>query len=115
MKRNLSADRLQVALMDKEMSAAELSRQSGLSRSHISHYVNGTHTPGNVAAKKMGDVLGCSPVWLMGFENVNRDGEVTESFETTLATAFNNADDSTKRLVAYALGLTKYLDKKEGE
>ena len=63
-----TARRLNEAMNDKHLRAVDLAAKSGVSKSSLSHYMNGTHTPSNVAAVALGDVLGVSPVWLMGFD-----------------------------------------------
>ena len=68
MKNKLTAKRLQIALSNKEMKPQELADKSGVSKSSISQYVNGSHAPGNISAKKMGKVLNVEPMWLMGFD-----------------------------------------------
>lgn len=60
--------RIVKALDNMEMSAQELSNLSGVGKSSISHYVNGSHCPSNIAAFKLGNVLNVAPEWLMGFD-----------------------------------------------
>ena len=64
---SLSARRLKEALDDKGMKPQELSNLSGVNKSSLSQYINGSHTPSNISAGKMAKVLGVSPLWLMGF------------------------------------------------
>lgn len=90
MKNELTAKRLQIALSNKEMKPQELADKSGVSKSSISQYVNGSHAPGNISAKKMGKVLNVEPMWLMGFDvemrkdfsskSANEDIEFLEKF-----------------------------------
>lgn len=68
MKNELTAKRLQIALSNKEMKPQELADKSGVSKASISQYVNGSHAPGNISAKKMGKILNVEPMWLMGFD-----------------------------------------------
>lgn len=68
MKYEISAKRLIMALERKGMIAQELSDQTGIHKSSISQYVNGSHVPSNISAGKMAAVLGVSPVWLMGYD-----------------------------------------------
>lgn len=73
MKYPVTANRLNEALNEANMTPQELSRKSGVNKASISQYRNGTHKPGNVSSGKMAEVLGVSPVWLMGFD-VEKDG-----------------------------------------
>lgn len=68
MKNSITSKRLLEALNDKNMNQAELSRRSGVSESSLSHYINGSHKPSNLAAGSIAEILDVSPVWLMGFD-----------------------------------------------
>jgi repressor LexA len=68
MKNELTAKRLSEALSDANMKAQELADKSGVSKSSISQYVNGSHSPSNISSGKMASILGVNPLWLMGFE-----------------------------------------------
>ena len=52
MKNELTAKRLQAALTDANISQQELAEKSGVSKASISQYMNGSHAPGNISAKK---------------------------------------------------------------
>lgn len=84
MKYELTAKRLQVALMNTHMKPQELANRSGVSKSSISQYVNGVHAPSVSSSQKMGNILQVNPLWLMGF-NVNMQiGLPTEGTEGLL-------------------------------
>lgn len=68
MKNELTAKRLRKALSDINMKPQELADKSGVSKSSISQYVNGSHAPSNISSGKMGKVLNVEPMWLMGFD-----------------------------------------------
>lgn len=65
-----TARRLRQALERKGYTQQDLADMSGIGKSSISHYVNGTHAPGNISAYKMAQCLGVSPEWLMGFDEI---------------------------------------------
>lgn len=46
----------------------EFSRRTGVGKSSISQYVNGTNAPGNITASKIGNAFGLDPMWVMGFD-----------------------------------------------
>ena len=46
----------------------EFSKRTGIGKSSISQYVNGTNAPGNITAAKIGDAFGLNPMWIMGFD-----------------------------------------------
>ena len=52
----------------RKMTAQELSDKSGVGKSSISHYVNGSNEPHNKNAAKLASVLNVNPQWLMGFD-----------------------------------------------
>lgn len=64
MKYKECANNLKKAMADKNLTAQELSELSGVGKSSISHYVNGTHKPGVVASLKLSRVLGINPALL---------------------------------------------------
>lgn len=68
MKHKLTADRLNEALNEANMTAQELSKKSGVSKASISQYRHGTYKPSNISSGKMGKVLGVNPLWLMGYD-----------------------------------------------
>lgn len=68
MKYLLTSSRLREALDDNHMTQQQLSDKSKVAKASISHYVNGSHEPGNKSAYMMAKVLGVSPAWLMGFD-----------------------------------------------
>lgn len=68
MKNELTAKRLQLALSNANMKPQELADKSGVSKSSISQYVNGSHAPSNISSGKMGKILNVEPMWLMGFD-----------------------------------------------
>lgn len=67
MKHEETAKRLKDALYENNMKPQELADLSGVSKSSISQYINGSHKPSNISAGKMAAVLGVDPMWLMGF------------------------------------------------
>lgn len=76
MKNEITAKRLQIALSNKNMKPQELCDASGVSKSSISQYINGSHCPSNISSGKMGKILNVNPLWLMGFDvqmNVETD------------------------------------------
>lgn len=68
MKNEVTAKRLQLALSNANMNQQELVEKSGVGKSSISHYINGSHAPSNISAGKIAKVLGVEPLWLMGFD-----------------------------------------------
>ena len=68
MKNELTAKRIQLALSNANIKPQELAEKSGVSKSSISQYVNGSHAPSNISSGKMAAVLGVNPLWLMGFD-----------------------------------------------
>jgi len=75
MKHKITAQRLREAMEDKKISAQELSNITGIGKSSISQYVNGSHTIGNIKAYQIAKVLDVNPMWLMEFDvPKQRDG-----------------------------------------
>lgn len=68
MKNKETALRLRTALQNINMKPQELAEKSGVSKSSISQYVNGSHAPSNISSGKMAKILKVNPLWLMGFD-----------------------------------------------
>lgn len=68
MKHELTAKRIQKALISANISAQELSNRCGVAKASISQYVNGSHKPSNISSGKMAPILDVNPLWLMGFD-----------------------------------------------
>lgn len=87
MKNELTAKRLQLALANANMNQQELADKSGVSKSSISQYINGSHAPGNISAEKISSVLNVEKLWLMGFDVEMESTEYGASDEYTRITA----------------------------
>ncbi len=62
--------RLIKAMKESGIRATDLAERTGLSKARISQYVNGRYVPKSDAILRLAEVLGVSPLWLMG-ENVS--------------------------------------------
>ena len=60
--------RIKEALEIRGMTAAELSKKSGIGKGSISKYLNGIVMPKQSAIGAMARALGVSPAWLMGYD-----------------------------------------------
>lgn len=101
------AERFKSAMADKGITASELSRMSGVPRPSISQYTTGRSVPSNLYASKIGEVLGVSPTWLMGFdtprEEIKPDKRFSEEVEDMLNDIVKLSPDQFKRLKKYLL------------
>ena len=79
-----TAMRIRKILDLRNMSAQQLADRSGVGKSSISHYVNGSNEPHNQNAGKMAAVLHCDPQWLMGFDVPMEKSEEHYDFYITL-------------------------------
>lgn len=93
-KYTISAQRINEALIDAGMKAQDLADKTGIAKASISHYVNGYYCPTSSKAKKMADVLGVSPVWLMGFDvpKYSQKSSVTEDLIKDIAIFLRDGD-----------------------
>ena len=69
MKYELTATRLKKAMDKKGLNQQALANLSGVTKSSISHYVNGKNVPDNFQAYKLAKALDCEPAWLMGTDD----------------------------------------------
>lgn len=85
-----TAKRLKESLNDNAMIAQELADRSGVKKSSISQYLNGSHKPSNQSSGAMAQVLNVNPLWLMGFDvtkesDIDRMKRTAEIFNRNLA------------------------------
>ncbi len=66
-------------LLGKGMTAAELARQSGIPKQHISNWTRGVGDPADKSLRRVAEVLGCSPGDIATFEmEFQRNEKVVE-------------------------------------
>ena len=70
-------DRLNEALKVRNMTAAELSKLTGLNKSSVSRYLSGSSIPRSLAIGNMARALHVNPAWVLGY-NVPMEAEETE-------------------------------------
>lgn len=102
MKYELTATRLKKAMAEKGFSQQELCNRSGVTKSSISHYVNGKNVPDNFQAYKLAKVLDVAPEWLMAIDDPNF--VVVENNDLQKEISSMN-EDQLKRLLKYARSL----------
>lgn len=61
-------DRFSVVLNDRNMSMADISKRTGISRSSLSEYAKGKFVPKQDKVYLISKALDVSPAWLMGFD-----------------------------------------------
>lgn len=66
MRMDTFARRLNMALDERNMSAAELARLAGIGESSMSQYRNGTYEPKQRRLQRFSEILDVSIPWLMG-------------------------------------------------
>ena len=67
--------RLNEALSARGMTAAELSRLSGINKSSLSRYLSGESIPRSLAIGKMATALRVNPAWVLGYSVPMEMGE----------------------------------------
>lgn len=85
MKYELTANRLKELMKEKGITQQGLSNMSGVTKSSISHYVNGKNVPDNFQAYKLAKALDCDPAWLMGTDDPNLIVVENTELQKTLA------------------------------
>lgn len=63
------ADRLNLALKSKNISAAALSRQTGISKGMLSDYLHNKHVPKQDKVYILAQALQVNTQWLLGYED----------------------------------------------
>lgn len=114
MKNEITAKRLQIALLSANMSQQELVEKTGIHKASISQYINGVHAPSNINASKIGEILEVEPLWLMGF-NVKMKKEFSYDEGTKDAEFIKKFSLLTQRDKEIVLNLmNSMITKKEG-
>lgn len=103
-------DRLNEALVLRDVTPAELHRRTGISESTISQYRSGYAEPKKKKLQLIADALSISPAWLMGLDvpivDERRAGKVVPgSPANEILEAYERADEKTKMAVRFLLGL----------
>ena len=65
--RDILIERMKATMEKLDISAAELSRRTGIRSSSISDYLTGKYAPKQDKIDLIAEALGVSPVWLMGW------------------------------------------------
>lgn len=116
MKYQITAARLREALNDNHMKPQELADASGVNKSSISQYINGSHAPSNTSSGKLAKILNVNPLWLMGFESPKYNNPAATSSsasptfsqeESDIALAYRKASEDTKNAAAAVLGVKR--------
>lgn len=110
--------RIKEAMNDKNISAIELSRLSGVGKAAISHYVNGRYCPHNKNAVMIANVLNVNPTWLMGFDvpkHLNKTNELypLSADERTLIEAYRSNDATYRKMIEMII--FNYKQSQEGD
>lgn len=118
MKNDLTAKRLQLALSNTNMNQQELANKSGVGKSSISQYKNGSHVPNRDNAEKLASVLNVEKLWLMGFDvemeiakydssdeytkAVDQIGKNDRAAQKMIIEFCKLSEDNKKRMLAYS-------------
>lgn len=81
--RDILIERMKSAMEKLDISAAELSRRTGIRSSSISDYLTGKYAPKQDKIDLIAEALGVSPVWLMGWEDENGLKNAMRVFDAT--------------------------------
>lgn len=89
---------------------AELVEKSSVNKGSISQYYNGVHIPSSNNAKKLGDVLGVNPLWLMAFDAPRyysgyANSKDNEPLHEKIIEKFDKLEDSQKQLILKMLDI----------
>lgn len=68
MKASNSKERLKEMMIALELKPADICRRSGLQKSALSNYINGTREPRQDQISLICDPFGINPAWLMGYD-----------------------------------------------
>lgn len=81
--RDILIERMKATMEKLDISAAELSRRTGIRSSSISDYLTGKYAPKQDKIDLIAEALGVSPVWLMGWDDENGLKNTIRVFDAT--------------------------------
>lgn len=81
--RDILIERMKATMEKLDISAAELSRRTGIRSSSISDYLTGKYAPKQDKIDLIAEALGVSPVWLMGWDDENGLKNAMRVFDAT--------------------------------
>ena len=90
------AQRLKQVMEYKEIRQADLAKWTGLSQGMISQYLSGMSVPRGDNLQKIAYVVGASPGWLMGYDNVQTGADGIMMLYTALS------EDGKQKVYEYA-------------
>lgn len=111
-----TAMRLRKAMEAKNLTPQELSNKSGVSKGSISLYLSGQNEPRTRNAGKMAEVLGVTPMYLMGFDmdivEAAKNGAKRTKTIAEINTIMNEVnDEQLKRLLEFA----QFIKERKGD
>ncbi len=71
--------RLDEMLKERNMRAAQLSRESGVNKATLSQYLKGVYEPKHELLCRIAETLGVTPEWLEGFDTVKHPDDTPET------------------------------------
>lgn len=109
MKITNSRNRIKQLLNDSGDTQNEMARKTGLTKSAISNYINGTREPRQDAIYKLSEAYDVSPSWLMGLSSPKRDEEMIRSRLVKLRLDYLDIDeDDTEKLRMFESRMSYY-------
>ena len=93
-------NRLNEALHLRDITAADLSRMTGINKSSLSRYLSGESIPRSLAIGKMAEALHVNPAWVLGYDVPMENGTPFVKLEIDKLSPENQ-----QRLFAYYEGL----------
>ena len=99
-------DRIKEGLRIRNMSAIELSRKSGISKSSISQYMSGFAVPKANRIYEIANALNVSPTWLLGYDvPIESSITLTDLKEIELISKYRSSPENIKDAINSLLSL----------
>lgn len=95
-------ERLQEALKVRNMTAADLSRQSGIDKGSLSNYLKGKFIPKQSKIDAMARALGVSPAWLLGYDVEMNKLDITVANDNFMTIFENLSQEDREKVTDYA-------------
>ena len=95
-------ERLQEALQVRNMTAAELSRQSRIDKGSLSNYLKGKFIPKQSKIDAMARALGVSPAWLLGYDVEMNKIDISVANDNIMTILENLSQEDREKVTDYA-------------
>lgn len=123
MKNSNSQDRIRQIMEYYGINQTEFCKRTGIQKSALSNYLNGTRQPRQDAVSKIADAFGISPSWVMGYDvpmkeikpiEIIQEPEGISEQDRKILDLYHKADPDSQRAIERILKYVELFKEYEG-